>query len=321
MKFSVVIPCYNAERWIAKTLDSVNGQTFSPHEVIVVDDGSTDGSTDYLRASSIPTTVLQTQNVGPANARNLGISKATGNWVAFLDADDWWQPEHLERVNNLMAKANDVVYLAAAEHYSINVDRIVSMSDTGPFKAPTNGLDHAAYYDLYLKHGLLELSGMAVRLDRLEDVGGFDEQLAGAEDFELMLRIAHGKTWAYDPVPSSVYRCNNPESYSRKGQTDDKRLTAKFRALLKHRTAYGVPDSLFRGLGRTMMSKAITDYDRGARQRIRDLVYPFLSTSQRTLFTAASQSPAAYRIGNSLRNYLKKPQYRPRKVIGSGQGG
>lgn len=143
VKFSVVIPCYNAERWISETLDSVVNQTFKVHEVIVIDDGSTDSSLDRLQEHSAVTHLLQTQRKGPSVARNAGIQVATGDWIAFLDADDLWYPNHLERITALVKNNKSVVYLAATEHFSINVNRIVSMSDTGPFDQSISGLDHA----------------------------------------------------------------------------------------------------------------------------------------------------------------------------------
>ena len=74
-------------------------------------------------------------------------------------------------------------------------------------------MDHFKYWELYQQHGILELSSMAVKRDRLVEAGGFDATVRGAEDLELMMRVIIDHTWAYDPIPSSVYRCNNPESH------------------------------------------------------------------------------------------------------------
>ncbi|NER52918.1 MAG: glycosyltransferase family 2 protein [Symploca sp. SIO1A3] len=315
MKFSVIIPCYNAERWIEQTLESVANQTLSAYEIIVVDDGSTDNSRDRIQGSSIPITLLQTQRLGPGAARNRGIAAATGDWIAFLDADDWWQPNHLERVQALLSNTDDVVYLAAAEHYSLNVNRVVSLSDNGPLTQPTNQLDHTTYFELYLKHGLLELSSMVVRLARLKEVGSFDPQMSGAEDFDLMLRVVYGKTWAYDPVPSTVYRCNNPDSYSQKSATNELSLTAKFRTLLKNRDCYPVSEQMMQGIAKTIMSKAITECEVEARKAISALTRPYLSKSQKIIFTLANFSPNVYKLLNMIRNKIKGPSYAPRRVV------
>src|SRR5580700_2024778 len=101
MDISVVIPACNAERFIETTLRTVYAQTLAPREVIVVDDGSKDGTAALVervaRGASVPTTLLQQANAGPGAARNRGVSAARGELVAFVDADDEWLPEKLER--------------------------------------------------------------------------------------------------------------------------------------------------------------------------------------------------------------------------------
>ena len=165
MKFSVVIPCYNAEPWLEQTLESVLAQTYPATEIVIVDDGSTDRSVAIVEriaaGSSVPIQLLHGNRLGPAGARNLAIEAAIGDWVAFLDADDWWKPEHLQRIEQAVGGTGDVVYLAAAEHFSINVNRVVSMSDT-PFDAVLSGIDHQTYFKLYRKHGILEFSSCAI---------------------------------------------------------------------------------------------------------------------------------------------------------------
>lgn len=97
-KFSVVIPLYNKAPHVTRAIESALAQTRAAHEVIVVDDGSTDGSLEIVRALDDPRiTILTRSPPGPGGyaARNLGVETATGDWVAFLDADDLWYPEHL----------------------------------------------------------------------------------------------------------------------------------------------------------------------------------------------------------------------------------
>jgi glycosyltransferase involved in cell wall biosynthesis len=96
MRISVVIPCYNAAGYLADSLRSVLGQTLEPHEVIVVDDGSTDGSGETVRRLAPSARVLTQRNSGVSAARNAGVAAATGEAIAFLDADDLWDPDKLE---------------------------------------------------------------------------------------------------------------------------------------------------------------------------------------------------------------------------------
>ena len=97
MTVSVVIPAYNASTTISRTINSVLAQTMRPMEIFVVDDGSPDG--DLLQRELIlfgdQVTLLRKPNGGAASARNFGIGKASGEWVAFLDADDYWEPEKI----------------------------------------------------------------------------------------------------------------------------------------------------------------------------------------------------------------------------------
>lgn len=94
---SVIVPCYNGARYLRETLASALGQTRAPLEVLVVDDGSTDDSAGVAEAFGLPVRVIRQANGGESTARNRGIDEARGDWLAFLDADDVWEPHKLER--------------------------------------------------------------------------------------------------------------------------------------------------------------------------------------------------------------------------------
>jgi glycosyltransferase involved in cell wall biosynthesis len=94
---SVIIPTYNRRELLKETIDSVLKQTIAAHEIIVVDDASTDGTPEAVRQYGPPVTLLTQDHAMEAAARNLGISKATGEWIAVLDSDDIWKPTKLER--------------------------------------------------------------------------------------------------------------------------------------------------------------------------------------------------------------------------------
>jgi glycosyltransferase involved in cell wall biosynthesis len=94
---SCIVPVFNGEQYLREALDSIFAQTYKPLEIIVADDGSTDGTAALVAVFADQVRYLKQGNAGPAAARNLGISEATGDFIAFLDADDLWHPEKLER--------------------------------------------------------------------------------------------------------------------------------------------------------------------------------------------------------------------------------
>jgi len=318
LTFSVIIPCYNAERWIEQTLNSVLAQTYPALEIFVIDDGSTDASlmlVQNLQAQSqVPIHILKGDRLGPAGARNLGIAQAVGDWFAFLDADDWWQPDHLQRIYNAVYQTSDVVYIAAAQHYSMNVNRIVSISAT-PFDTPQNHLDHDTYFQLYQSHGILELSGAAIARQRLQEVGGFKNEFRGAEDFELIMRAIHCKTWSYDPIPSHYYRCGNPDSHSKKNALNAQCLTAGFRAWQSLQGDYQIPYDRLKRTGLTLLSKAIMYYDAPTQKKIFKLIFPYLSHIEKIVFQLFVRIPKLYTFLNFIRNKLRGKRYAPRQEV------
>jgi len=104
---SVVVPAYNLESWIGKTLTTVIEQTSLPDEVVVADDGSTDRTLTIVEEiasrTSIPFRILKGEHRGPGATRNLAIANATCEWIAFLDGDDEWDPRKVERVRETIA--------------------------------------------------------------------------------------------------------------------------------------------------------------------------------------------------------------------------
>jgi len=94
---SVVIPVFNGERYLQQAIASALEQTYPPHEVVVVDDGSTDASRSIVESFGGKVICKIQQNLGPSAARNLGTEVSTGEWIAYLDADDYWLPDKLEK--------------------------------------------------------------------------------------------------------------------------------------------------------------------------------------------------------------------------------
>ena len=186
---SVVIPAYNAAAYIPEALVSVFAQTFSSFEVIVVNDGSPD--TPALETALKPfrdrIIYLKQENRGPSAARNLGIQRGRGEFVAFIDSDDIWLPEYLaEQMQLFVAKpAPDVVGADMSTYGSADVH------PTTLTTRPTSGQQNISLKDLLLLDYVLLPSSTIARYSTLLDAGLFDETIVRGEDWDLWLRIAH----------------------------------------------------------------------------------------------------------------------------------
>jgi len=182
---SVVMPCYNAASYVEDAIESVLQQTYQQIELIIVDDGSTDGSNAIVErlAGGNPDriTVLHQSNSGPYAARNHGLAHAHGNFVAFLDADDYWHPTALSQLHTAMTETlADIAYCGWQ-----NVGE--AATDTQPQIPP----DYAAAdaVALFLKSSPWPINGVLIRRQLIDSLRGFSERLPTAMDYDLWLRM------------------------------------------------------------------------------------------------------------------------------------
>ncbi|WOD39253.1 glycosyltransferase family A protein [Nodosilinea sp. E11] len=205
---SVIIPAYNAEHFIAQTLDSVLTQTYQSLEVLVVDDGSQDGTAaivnNYMAADS-RVKLLQQNNAGVAAARNLGIERSTGELIAPIDADDIFYPEHIEKQVEIFATSPPSVGLVYA--WSVDIDEV--STPTGGLRAAT--IEGNVYKTLICHNFIGNASASMIRRSCLNAVGGYSSNLRaqnaqGCEDWDLFLRIAEQFEFRAVPTFSVGYR-------------------------------------------------------------------------------------------------------------------
>ena len=202
-KISVVIPAYNSADYICETLDSVIGQKFREHEIIVVNDGSPD--TDKLeRAIKMhfeEITYIKQRNAGAGVARNTGIEHARGQIIAFLDSDDVWQPDYLaSQYVFLERNALDMVYCNAILFGMRSAYRKTFMET-----APSDG--EADFEGLLNLRCNVITSGTMARKAAIEKAGMFETEPVKAEDFHLWLRMAKtGARIGYQRKPLLKYR-------------------------------------------------------------------------------------------------------------------
>jgi glycosyltransferase involved in cell wall biosynthesis len=194
---SIIIPAFNAESYLRETLDSALQQTYATCEVIVVDDGSTDGTMVILAEYGEKVRVVRQQNRGSACARNAGVAAAHGEWIAFLDADDIWLPEKVER------------QLAACGRFAISHTDSVCFGDAlereilrSSFEPPYAG----KVLEPLLVINFITNSTVMVRREVFRRFGGFDESYVTCEDWALWLRICAEHKLGYLAEPVVRYR-------------------------------------------------------------------------------------------------------------------
>lgn len=185
---TVVIPAYNSARYIGQALDSVQAQTFSDYEVIVVNDGSTDRDEleQVLRSHPLPVIYLTQENKGVSAARNAAIRIAKGEFYAQLDADDQWTPDYLEVQLRVLAESPDValVYPNATIIGDDSDVRLEFMKVT-PSEGEVN-------FESLVRQQCTVMTGVTARMSAISEVGMFDESVRSCEDFDLWLRIVKG---------------------------------------------------------------------------------------------------------------------------------
>jgi hypothetical protein len=207
MKFSIVIPLYNKAPYISGTLDSVLAQSFSDFEVIVVDDGSTDGGAELVGFIADPRVRLVRQaNAGVSAARNHGIALARGEWVAFLDADDWHHPAYLATL--LWAQARCPEADTVATDYLPVPDTLAMWPPRWPEMAALPGLEIVT--DLprrWMASPTLCTSAVSVRRARLLQMQPcFPPGESHGEDLDLWFRLAEQAPVALAHAPLMAYR-------------------------------------------------------------------------------------------------------------------
>lgn len=179
--FSVIIPVYNRRELLQDALASVWAQTFKDFEVIIVDDGSTDGTWEYLQTLGAAVVALRQENAGPGAARNKGVESARGDYVAFLDSDDLWFPWTLDILRKAFAVAPEVSLVSGKQGVEI---------PTGEAMAAK----FAFFPSLFASdiRGMFPIGGtpsVAVSKKVFEQVGGFCPDRINAEDVDLWMRL------------------------------------------------------------------------------------------------------------------------------------
>ena len=181
MKISVIIPTYNRRHTLERAIDSVLSQTFKPFEIIIVDDGSEDGTRNWVQEAYPSIKYIYQSNNGVSSARNKGIISSRGSWIALLDSDDEWMPEKLEDQVIFINENPGSLFCHTNEIWIRNGVRVNQMKK------------HKKYGGDIFKYCLdmcrISPSSSLIKKEVFEDVGLFDESLTVCEDYDLWLRI------------------------------------------------------------------------------------------------------------------------------------
>ena len=181
MNISVVIPSFNRKNTLSRSIDSVLKQTYKPSEIIVVDDGSTDGTRGFILSSYPNIKYFFQPKKGVSSARNKGILESSSEWIAFLDSDDEWMPQKLEKQKKQLEKHSGIFISHTNEIWIRNGVRVNQMKK------------HQKYggyiFDKCLDICRMSPSSVLIHKRVISDIGVFDETLQVCEDYDLWLRI------------------------------------------------------------------------------------------------------------------------------------
>lgn len=207
-KISVIIPTYNYAGFVTQAIESVLAQTYKNFEIIVIDDGSTDDTKEVLRPYMNKVRYIYTENGGPSRARNLGVKNSKGEYVAFLDSDDLYSNDYLEKcINNLSDNSGDLVMTDSYSDFYDDTSKLIKRE----YLAKKNYVgNETKLIEQLFNHYFVQfpvLMGILIKKSCFEKIGYLDEKLGYVEDLDLWFRIAgHNLKIAYLQEPLYIYR-------------------------------------------------------------------------------------------------------------------
>lgn len=212
-RFSVIIPLFNKRAYFARTLDRLLSQQYRDFEVIVVDDGSTDGSIDLLERYSDPRIrLIRQENAGPGPARNTGARHATGEWLALLDADDLWASDHLETLDRIIRACPEAGFISTQALVTSEITALESMPRGGAIQKIDYFAD-GGYYQI-------NTSSVAFRRAVFDQTSGFGAFFPG-EEVEFYVRIALQTPFAVCSDVTTIYLRDNDGIMEREERRSD----------------------------------------------------------------------------------------------------
>lgn len=301
MKVSVIIPTYNREKYICSAIDSVLQQVYSCIEIIVIDDGSTDNTRKVLKKYSNKIKYVYIKNSGPANARNVGMRMAQGEFIAWLDSDDLYYPHKLELQLSVFNKLDDIDlvytefsgfnekgslgkkylkhYHSAAYSKGIQYDNIFDQK----YKSSELGIEHHKRHDTdiysgniykkYFQNIIVFTNSILFRKKILSQVGYQDEQFGLFHDLEFVLRICKSHKVSFIDEPTYKLRYHSGQISETEKKTKNNSLTIqKQKNLLTVFTSHGLSDKIFYKENKKMVHNRLANLHKA-------LAFPLLTSN------------------------------------------
>ena len=266
MRISVVIPSYNRRPTLTRALQSVFDQTSAVDEVILVDDGSTDGSNDMVEQQFPRVKIIRQANRGVSAARNRGIAAAQFDWIALLDSDDSWMPHKIEQVREAWQQQPGYVLYHSDEIWIRNGIRV-----NPKHKHRKSG---GWIFENCLPLCAISPSASVISKSALQSVGMFDENLPACEDYDLWLRLCHQYPVNYIDKALITKYGGHPDQLSRQHPAMDR---FRIRALYRLLKTTALQPEYYRAAETTLLGKLDILIKGAVKHRNQDLVDEFVT--------------------------------------------
>lgn len=298
-RFSVIIPCRNAASYIDDAIGSVRMQSFAAHEVIVIDDGSSDGLSERL-AAHVEIVLLETGGLGAPAARNAGIEAASGDYLAFLDADDRWMPGHLERAAALIESAQPAGLINHRLRVEHGTGRLLDRKSAVETVLRAQGLEPFIEFYRRYRH-FTGMSACIARTDRARAIGGFDPALPRRHDVDFWMRLIEGEDWIFDPEPTTLYRLGTPGSLSADVISGTLHRLDAFGKHARHLRGHAAYDELMAHMAHRALRQAFRETDATLWRAMLARSAPFLPPRTRLGWRLARALPKSRKLLSAIR--------------------
>jgi len=314
IRFSVVIPAHDAERYVKCALNSVLAQSYCPAEVIVVDDGSSDNTRAKVRQFEDRVKYIHQDNAGPSHARNTGIRAATGDFIAFLDADDEWLPTHLEKAAEVLSRFPQLCW------YSCAYTRKPRNSKIGRILRFNNKLTNGSIIENYFRAAALSrrcnihTNTVIARRSLLLSLGGFKEGMHRGEDRLMWFRLGlrEPRLGYSDNVGAAYYQVTGSAT-SKDDLRDSCDFISSIVSALKEDTAVRLSQSCIPFLNQLIYREIHSLYhkrDRNSLRRLRDEYGEYMIPRNVRLIQLGLSFPNAMKAKAILADSIRRQEKR-----------